>query len=160
MKQFNKEDKIRELLKAFEATDEFYAKFRTKFKLEMLMLFHKYHPNSKEDDIAEEIIETFANQIISTSESVLDKDNNYPDYRKKEELIGVERVVKKIKALEGVSDFIELSHAKAKELIVEFYPSIINLSGDGFRLLDQYVKMHHASFVVNIKNRDNYRDEE
>lgn len=158
MKQYDKEDKIRELIKAFEATDEFYAKFRTKFKLEMLMLFHQHHLNCKDDNFVEEIIDTFANQIISTSESVIDKDNNYPDYRKKEELVGVERVVNKIEKLEGVSDFINISHLKSKELIVNFYPSIMDLSGDGFRLLDQYVRMHHASFIININNRENYSE--
>ncbi len=154
MDKFEREDKFRQLLKEFEQTDAFYAEFKTTFTIDMFMLIKEYYPNIKIEEILDRIIDMYANEIISTTEAVLDKDANSPEYRKIEEIDRLTVLVNREPESKEIPEFIERTHLKAKEILVQFYTDIQDLTSEGFKMLELNTKLHHLIFLANFSNRE------
>ncbi len=154
MDKFEREEKFRQLLKEFEQTDAFYAEFKTTFTIEMFLLIREYYPAIKTEPVIDRIIDMYANELISSTEAVLDKDINSPEYRKIEEIDRLTVLIKRESPSKEDPDFIEKSHLKAKEVMVQFYPDIQELSSEGFKMLELNSKLHHLIFLANLRNRE------
>ena len=149
---FDKEKRLNELLAHFKQTDQFYDKFKDEFKNKIVDLILDYQPeclNKKE--AINEMVMLYASEVISATESVIDKDENYPEYRKIEELDYMNKLLHKemnsSKHIER-NKFSETIHIEAKKLVVKHFPDIINLSNHGFRLLERNMKMYLLHFMA------------
>lgn len=150
METFDKENYINNIFTEFTKTDEFYDVFRFQFIFEMKEITADYYPEFDINKEYESILKLYADEVLSTSESVIYKDKSYPDYRIVEELQIMSGLVVKEYEKFHKSIFIEAIHHKAKELIVRHYSEVFNLSANGFRLLEKYTLMYNWEFVTNF----------
>lgn len=134
----------------FKRIDEFVTFFRDEFVDSLYEIVTEYYHDVERDNVLVENLALYANEMISTAESVIYKDKSYSAYRIKEELVAMTRVVVKEPTEDQDPEFIEKIHQKAKELMVQHYPNIIELSGDGFRLLEKYARMYNWEFITNF----------
>jgi len=88
--------------------------------------------------------------ILNSTESVIDKDHNYPLYRLEEELDSMNRITLKLSQNEEYDYFGEAVHLKAKELMVNHFEGIYDLSSVGFRLLERNARIYNWEFVSNF----------
>ncbi|WP_066627258.1 hypothetical protein [Labilibacter marinus] len=144
---FDKERRLNQLFADFKRTDQFYAKFKSEFEELIFDIILDYYPHFSQKDILEEMIGIYASEVLSATESVIDKDKNYPDFRKEEELGYLNRLLTKEKAMVTESEFSDTIHLKVKEIAVMHYPAISDLSTHGFRLLERNMKMHLYRFT-------------
>ncbi|MGQ1786104.1 MULTISPECIES: hypothetical protein [unclassified Saccharicrinis] len=144
---FDKERKLNELFTNFKRTDKFYAEFKLEFKSVIMDVILDYYPEFKQKDVLNDMMGHYATEVLSATESVLDKDKNYPEERKIEELGYMDRLLNKEQVIARQSAFSETVHQKVKELIVAHYPNIVDLSTYGFRLLERNMKMHLIGFI-------------
>ncbi len=104
----------------------------------------------EDDSEIDTLLGIFATQVFNSTESVIDKDTTYPEYRLVEELDVMRKIVSKIPGFDRNSDFSETIHQKAKALMVEHFEATLDLSANGFRLLELNSKMHTLEFVANF----------
>jgi hypothetical protein len=147
MKDFDSNKFQHQINSEFRKIDEFLHEFEHVFELELKKIIHSNFGEIIYFERLKEAISSYANEIISVAESVCDKDLNYPEFRLKEELDNMSHVVEKYPPIDLNSDFMKQSHQKAKELMVNYYPPIFDLSGYGFRLLEKYCQMYNWKFV-------------
>ena len=98
----------------------------------------------------DKIIRLYADEMLSCVESVLYKDKSYPEYRLKEEVEMLARIIDKKPEKGQSAEFIEKSHLAAKEMLVYHYPDIYDLSAEAFRLLEKYSRMYSWEFITNF----------
>ncbi|GAF05656.1 hypothetical protein [Saccharicrinis fermentans] len=144
---FDKEERLNELYTEFNRTDEFYAQFRKQFNTVIIDVVLDYYPGFKQKDVLNDMIDQYASEILSATESVLYKDKNYPKYRKLEEIEYMDRFLNKEEVIANPDEFSETTHKIVKAFIVSQYQNIIHLSAQGFRLLERYMKMHLMAFI-------------
>ena len=150
MESFDKEHYINKIYSEFKKTDEFYNSFRKQFIAEILKICMVFYLKIEINALFTENLKLYADEILSTTESVIYKDQSYSETRINEELVLMKRIVVKDFEAFHNRNFIEMLHLKTKELIVQHYSNVIDLSGNGFRLLDLYTKMYNWEFVTNF----------
>lgn len=150
MEDFDAERPLHNLIKEFSRTDEFYNSFRQQFIITIFLVIKKYFKEKQLDQKMDQNLRLYADEMLSCVETVLYKDKSYPDYRLAEELEMLGRVVGKQQPDERNPEFVERIHMSAKELIVNHYPDVFDLSADGFRLLEKYAKMYNWEFLTNF----------
>lgn len=148
---FNK-DFQRTLAKAFKKFDEFRFGFQQHFSSEIFGIIHEQHPNIPETELRE-ILLAYSHEVFSCAESVLDKDHNYSNFRMKEELDAITRALERFGDTEPRNELARQTHRKAKEIMVDFFPDLIDLSGNGFRLLEKYCLLYNREFVRSTEHR-------
>lgn len=154
MNVFDNEEYLREILSEFKRTDEFYTKFRNEFAVEMKMILARFYGYGGLDSSLENDIKLYAEEIISTSESVTYKDKTYSEDRLQHEVDIMTRLVTRKPEESENPDFVNALHLKAKEMMVKYFPEIQELSGNGFRLLEKYARMYNWEFVVNYYSKE------
>ncbi len=135
------------LSREFRKIEEFLHEFEGVFDAELRKIIFKNYSEINSNDKLSEAVLTYANEIISVAESVCDKDLNYPENRLKEELDDMSRAVENYPPEDLNPEFLQQTHKKAKELMVNYYPYIFDLSPNGFRLLEKYCQMYNRKFV-------------
>lgn len=148
MRIFDDEERIKQLFKEFKKVDQFYEAFQKEFEKNIVLKIMESDPDFKRTDSFDELLDQFSVAALSITHSVLDKDNHYPDYRKTEDLLALQAYYAKAHQLARNKELAEVLHQKTKELLVEFYPKIIDLSGDGFRLLELNLRLFNLEFVA------------
>jgi len=131
--------------------DEILESFQNQFNREVLSIVGNTFLANVSQEEFEELVLTYANQIFNTVESVCDKDKNYSEVKLADEVGIMNKMVGKM--LEENNENRELAdriHQKAKELMVNFNPDLMDLSADGFRLLEKYSLMYNIFFISNF----------
>jgi hypothetical protein len=151
MAQFDEdEDDVRsQFYKEFKQVDTFYESFKATFKKEITTVIEPYTFDVYAPSF-EEFLEQFAVAVLSLTHSVLDKDHNYPEYRKVEDLTALQGYYAKASRFSDSSELSEKIHQKTKELLVNIFPDIYELTGNGFRLLDLNLKLYNLEFMANL----------
>lgn len=150
MEEFDSNKDFHNMIREFKQTDEFYSSFRHQFIVALFLVVKRYFKNMLLDEEMNHNLQLYADEMISSVESVLYKDSSYPIFRMEEELGIMTRLVNKQPKPEENIEFIDKIHLKAKEMIVKHYPAIEDLSGNGFRLLEKYAKMYNWEFIANF----------
>lgn len=151
MENFNSHQFHSSLVSEFQKMDEILESFRNQFNREVLSIVGNTFLENVSQEEFEELVLTYANQIFNTAESVCDKDKNYSDIKLADEVGIMNKMVGKM--LEENNENRELAdriHQKAKELMVNFNPDLMDLSADGFRLLEKYSLMYNIFFISNF----------
>jgi hypothetical protein len=136
-----------------QKTEAFYKQFRKQFVDELFSIIVKYYPGISPGMMLNSDLNLYANEIISSAETVLLKDKDYTEERLQEELNIMNRLVVKDPIPGQNTVFVDLIHKKAKETMVNAFPEVFDLSSDGLRLLEKYSKMYNWEFVVEFYSK-------
>lgn len=144
METYRNEEMMRKMMAEFEKTDAFYAIFKKEYIYAVKQIAKAiYYPVYKVIDLSK-ILEIHAQEVLNATQSVLDKDHNYPEYRMEEELDWTRVVLKSMPEYTKIElEFCDQVHLKTKELIVKYFEDIMSLSSNGFKLLEINSKVHN-----------------
>lgn len=142
---FDKEKWMLDLLSEFKEMDGFRATFQSDFRLRLSTIISEVHPNISWNEAKYELIDMFALQVLNVTESVIDKDKNYPQYRLEEELQKMNELVGDWFVKEGLALY-EDSYKEVKMFMVNANKKVFDLSGTGFRLLEANVRIALRDF--------------
>ena len=106
----------------------------------------EFYSDTMPGDEIDELLQAYAVAILNATESAIDKDRNYPSYRLEEELATMNQLTLKLSKPEENNAFREAIHIKAKEIMVNHFTGIYDLSSTGFRLL----KKTHSCTTVSL----------
>jgi len=152
MEIFDNEGNLKFILEEIKKADTFYNLFKKEFSELIYTNIHEFYPDILPGDEIDELLEAYAVAILNATESVIDKDRNYPMYRLEEELGTMNRLTLKLSKPEENSDFREAVHLQAKELMVKYFVAIYDLSSTGFRLLEKNAKLYNWEFASNFES--------
>ncbi|MBV5315854.1 MAG: hypothetical protein JZU47_21325 [Prolixibacteraceae bacterium] len=152
MEIFDNERNLKFILEEIKKADTFYMLFKKEFSELTYTSIHQFYPEIRPCEEIDELLEAYAVAILNATESVIDKDRNYPLYRLEEELGTMNRLTLKLQKLEKNSDFREAVHLHAKELMVKYFVAIYDLSSTGFRLLEKNAKLYNWEFISNFES--------
>ena len=147
MEKFDSSNFHSNLVEEFRKLDDILESFQNKFSEEVFSCIRSQFPNLVIDEDLEELVLTYANQIFNTAESVSDKDKNYNEIRLAEEVSVMNKVVGKLSEDKENWELGQQLHQRAKEMMVRFNPGLMDLSADGFRLLEKYTLMYNIFFI-------------
>ena len=86
----------------------------------------------------EEKLGYYAEEFLNFTDSVIDKDNCYNQYRKSQELINMCRYMEKIPPIDAKLGFQNQVYEKVKQLIVRHDYRVYDLSAEGFSVITSY----------------------
>ena len=152
MEIFDSEGNMKFILEEIIKTDTFYNLFKKEFSELIYNIIQEFYPETIPGDELDELLQSYAVAILNATESVIDKDRNYPSYRLEEELGTMNRLTLKLSKLEENNDFREAIHLNTKELLVKHFVAIYDLSSTGFRLLEKNAKLYNWEFASNFEN--------
>ena len=158
MKLFDDEGNMKFILEEIQKTDTIYNSFKKEFSEIIFGLIREFYPECVLSDEMDNLLLTYSVAILNSTESVIDKDRNYPLYRLEEELDTMSRITIKLSSSLGNRDFGEAIHLKTKKLMVKYFAAIFELSSNGFRLLEKNASLYNIQFVSNFQSillRDN-----
>jgi len=151
MEKFRNEDMMRQLMAEFEKTDAFYAIFKKQYIQAVKQIAKAIYPQVCSTENLLQILETHAQEVLNATQSVIDKDQNYPDYRMAEELEWTRVVLKSMPEYTNLElAFCNQVHLKTKELMVNYFEDIMNLSSNGFKLLEINSKVHNLRLMNSL----------
>lgn len=140
------EKRIRKILEGFKQQDELHSSFKNYFIRSIYRNIENLFPGRDfGSELADHIL-LYAENIISCTESVIDKDLNYPEYRLNEEVNRMKQLIEKLPVFEHE----EALHKEAKKSIVKYFPGVFELSGQGFRLLELNTSFFNQGFLDNF----------
>jgi len=147
MEKFDSSNFHSSLIEEFRKLDNILESFQNKFSEEVFRTIHAQFPNIVVNEDLEELVLTYANQMFNAAESVQDKDKNYYEIRLAEEVSVMNKVVGKLSEDKENWELGQQLHQRAKEMMVRFNPGLMDLSADGFRLLEKYTLMYNIFFI-------------
>lgn len=143
----DKEKNIRRLKKEFVLLDQYYFDLNNKLIADLKEVIFKFYPSFTPNTKTKEYIKLFASYLINSTETVIDKAFNYPEYRLDQELRNTKKIAKKeVRHAVNLPFEKELSET-AKRLLVENFPEIFELNAQGFRLLDVNTNIYTQYFL-------------
>jgi len=151
MEIFDHEGNLKFILAEIKKTDTFYNLFKKEFSVLIYRIIQEFYPDTRPGDEIDDLLQNYAVAILNATESVIDKDRNYPLYRLEEELATMSRLTLKLSKPEENNAFREAVHLKAKELMVNNFTGIYDLSSTGFRLLEKNAKLYNWEFASNFQ---------
>ncbi|WP_167607916.1 hypothetical protein [Maribellus sediminis] len=157
MEKFDSNSFHSSILAEFKKLDDIMEAFQNEFKTEILDIINNSFKQANFSEELKEMVLTYANQMFNTAESVSDKDKNYNEFRLADEVNIMTKVVTELSEQNKESkELADKIHQKAKELMVNYNPFIMDLSANGFRLLEKYTLMYNnffiGSFTAHIQN--------
>jgi hypothetical protein len=152
MEIFDSAGNLKFILEEIKKTDTFYNLFTKEFSVLIYNIIQEFYPETIPGDELDELLQAYAVAILNATESVIDKDRNYPSYRLEEELATMNQLTLKLSKPEENDDFREAVHLKAKELMVNNFTGIYNLSSTGFLLLEKNAKLYNWEFASNFES--------
>lgn len=147
---FNKDFHLK-LSAEFKRIDKFLGKFQHHFIREQLLSGDVQLFSDLPGKELEEQLKEYANHMFSCADSVVDKDENYNEVRLAMELEAMTRVIEKYPANFRDSEIAAQTHQKAKEVLVHFFPDLVELSANGFRLLEKYCLLYNYEFISSLR---------
>jgi len=152
MKTFDNIENLKFILEEIKKTDTFYNLFKKEFSELIYISIQEFYPDILPSGEIDDLLQSYAVAILNSTESVIDKDRNYPMYRLEEELGTMNKLTLKLSKLEENNDFREAIHQEAKELMVKYFKAIYDLSSTGFRLLEKNAKLYNWEFASNFES--------
>jgi hypothetical protein len=140
------EKRIRKIIEGFKQQDELHSSFKNHFIQSIYSKIEALFPGRDFGSGLADHILLYAENIISCTESVVDKDFNYPENRKDEEVKRMKQLIDKL----PIHEYADTLHKEAKKSIVKFFPAIFELSGQGFRLLELNSRFFNQGFLDNF----------
>ncbi len=147
-KYFNMPDFIQE----FKTIEKHHNKIKHQFSQSVNSIIQQHYQYTLHDEILSELLDQYANHIINATSSVIDKDLSYPEYRLKEELERMYWLTQKRNLLNNQSLLFEKIHQNSKTFMVHHFPGILNLSGNGFRLLEANALFYDSVFEYDLND--------
>lgn len=144
---FNKDFHLK-LRAEFERIDQFLENFRRNFIREQLLVTVKQLAGSVSEKELTKLLKEYATSMFSCADAVADKDENYSEIRLALELESMTRAIEKYPGTIQNSELGLQAHLKAKELLIQFFPELVELSANGFRLLEKYCLLYNYEFVA------------
>nr|WP_321354491.1 hypothetical protein [uncultured Draconibacterium sp.] len=142
---FNKDFQLK-LSAEFKRIDKFLEKFQRHFIREQLLIANAQTDLNVPKDELNKQLKQYASRMFSCADSVADKDENYNEIRLTLELEAMTRATNKYPARFRESEFARRTHKKAKALLIQFFPELMELSANGFRLLEKYCLFYNLEF--------------
>ncbi len=139
------------MLSQFKKIDKAIDKFTYEFKFNIQPIIYKYYPNIKDDEALEKLVYNYAMETYEFADSVINKDQHYNEERKKEEYKSMDSLISKIEDKFTQPEFNELVHKKAKELIVNNFTQVMDLSALGFLIMEKYTQLNFYTFSSSLK---------
>lgn len=152
MEIFDSAGNMKFILEEIKKADTFYNLFKKEFSVLIYNIILEFYPETRPGDEIDDLLQSYAVAILNATESVIDKDRNYPSYRLEEELTTMNRLTLKLSKPEGNNAFREAVHLKAKKLMVNNFTGIYNLSSTGFLLLEKNAKLYNWEFASNFES--------
>jgi len=147
MKSFDEEGNMKFILEEIKKTDTFYNSFKKEFSEIIFQIIQEFYPDAVQNEEIENMLLAYSVAVLNSTESVIDKDRNYPFYRLEEELTAMRKITSKFDLSVVPDEFSGAIHAKAKELMVKYFADIYDLSSTGFRLLEKNAYLYTLEFV-------------
>ena len=135
----------------FKRIDKFLEKFQRHFIREQLIVASAHLDLNLSEKEKTEQLKNYTNRIFNCADSVADKDQNYNEIRLALELESITRATDKHPLLFRESELARQTHKKAKELLIQFFPELMELSANGFRLLEKYCLFYNFEFISALK---------
>jgi len=150
MNRFEKENLIKHILDEIKKTDEFVNSFKHDLAIALYPIIGHYYPLTGRSAVVDEVLQNYAVVITNYTESVIDKDRTYPEYRLNDELEAMNKLVSKLTFNNPA--FTEAVSFQVKELMIKYYHNIYNLSGNGFRLLEMNARLYVWEFSGSLNS--------
>lgn len=138
----------------FKRIDEYLAEFQHVFTDKIRQAVYKQSSEIIQKEKINEHILLYANEIFSCAESVFDKDKSYNEWRLEEELKSMTVALDKFGELERHQELAAQTHRVAKEIMVGFFPNLVDLSANGFRLLEKFCLLYNREFLASAIYQD------
>ena len=143
---FNKEFHLK-LRAEFERIDQLWEQFQRHFIREQLLIANEHPGLNLPKDELNKALKQYAAHLFNCADSVADKDENYNEIRLALELESITRATDKYPSRFRESDLARRTHQKAKELLIQFFPELMELSANGFRILEKYCLFYNLEFT-------------
>ena len=157
MEIFDNDGNLKFILEEIKKADTFYNLFKKEFSVLIYHIIQEFYTDTITCDEIDELLQAYAVAILNATESVIDKDRNYPSYRLEEELATMNQLTLKLSKLEANNAFREAVHLKAKEIVVNHFKDIFDLSSTGFLLLEKNAKLYNWEFASNLEIISEFR---
>jgi len=148
MKAFERKDKIAQLIHEFKEYDHKHHDFLIDFENSIYsyladcdgcILLQKSFP---------EDLKVFSLSLINCAYDVLEKDQSYPSFRMKTELENIDKLNESYQKPKNTCSFSDAFGKIAKEKMIVHFPSLFDLSADGFRLLERSMNYRINAFLM------------
>ena len=143
---FNKDFHLK-LRAEFKRIDQLWEQFQRHFIREQLLIANEQADLSLPKDELNKELKHYASHLFNCADSVADKDENYNEIRLALELESITRTTDKYPSRFRDSELARQTHKKAKELLIQFFPELMELSANGFRLLEKYCLFYNLEFI-------------
>lgn len=154
---FDEDWNLNSMLQNLKKTDAIYNtlknEFAQKIKQTVLFFFSDY---AISNELLEEV-DLFAFGMINLAETVIDKDKNYTDERLLQDYESIVKAVSKMKPETSGNRFRETLLTLTKEMMIENFEGIFELSSTGFRLIEIEARWHIMVFELTMNNIVNHR---
>lgn len=147
---YDNEKHMNHVFKEFSNIDKFHKNFRDKFSRVLNKTILQYNFKNDISNKAITIIDTYSAHLLSTIESVIDKDKNYSEYRLMIELHRMNKVLHKISKPKYKTDFGCVVENIIKKMTIDYYPLIVDFTANGFRLLDVNLQVFIRDFLTDL----------
>ena len=152
MGTYDKNNKLEGLFKDFTRLDMIQNAFVEELGLEVIFIIKDYFPGLRITKEIKKNIDDYARIVLTSTQSVIDKDGSYPQFRKLDELERLSQLVIKLEP-KVESHLFESALLKAsKKMMVNFYEDIFELTSEGFLLLDRNVRYFTTDFIIGIES--------
>ncbi|WP_372651791.1 hypothetical protein [Draconibacterium sp.] len=131
----------------FKRIDQLFEQFHRHFIREQLLIANEYSDLNLPKDELNKALKQYAAHLFNCADSVADKDENYNEIRLALELESISRATDKYPLRFRESEFAQRTHQKAKELLIHFFPELMELSANGFRLLEKFSLFYNLDFI-------------
>lgn len=154
---FDEDWNLNSMLQNLKKTDAIYNTLKNEFaqKIKQTVLFF-FSDNAISNELLEEV-DLFAVGMINLAETVIDKDKNYTDERLLQDYESIVKAVSKMKPEPSGNRFRETLLTLTKEMMIENFEGIFELSSTGFRLIEIEARWHIMVFELTMNNIVNHR---
>lgn len=142
MNLFHGEKFVKELYQEFDVIDKNLKSFHDDLCRDVFTLIKKSFSGNRLTEELRLAIEDKITEVFFSTQSVIDKDTTYAEYRMNDELDRMRRLVERRERESMNPEFDSKLLYFVKYHIVEHFSAVYNLSAEGFLLLDLYVKYH------------------
>ncbi len=143
-----------DLSRSFKEKDEFFEQLKEVFTVEVFSIVKAYYTQCEYGERMQKAIDLFTHDLINAAESVIDKDEHFPEYRLQTEIENITKLMNKMLAAIDEDDFLKELHMATKRVITQFYPQVMALGSYGFLLLERGTKLYTAGFIINISQKE------
>lgn len=142
MNFFDREEFVKEMRREFEIIDDARKVFTDNLCGDIFALIRHSFSGEILTEELKAAIEDKATEVFLSTQSVIDKDRTFPEYRMIFELDRMRKAVNRRVEESITPEFDSKLLHFVKYHIVEHFSEVYNLSAEGFLLLDLYAKYH------------------